>query len=111
MLAARFRILVRAPLLLPVLIIIVGYTAIIVVSYRATPETRTKAECLRSSVSVRNSTADLLALIGALVLLFGEDGTVVTSVAGALITLAFVIAWSADRRERAAEALEQRQGG
>jgi hypothetical protein len=94
-------------------VIVLGILAAMVwMNYRSTPETRSKAECLRSTVLLRNELANLIGAVGALVLLFAlaTSGSVLTYIGGATFGLAFLIGWSADRRERAAEALEHRHG-
>jgi hypothetical protein len=81
-------------------------------NYRATPATRSRAECLRSTVPLRNELANVMGAVGALVLLLAlaTSSSVMTYIGGAIVGLALIIGWSADRRECAAEALEHRHG-
>jgi hypothetical protein len=94
------------------IIILLIFGAVGWVSYRATPETRSRAECLRSTVPLRNELANVIGAVGALVLLLAlaASSLVLTYMGGAILGLALLIGWSADRRERAAAVLKQRHG-
>jgi hypothetical protein len=89
-----------------------GYALIIWLNCRDTPETRSRAECLRSTVPLRNELANIFGALGALVLLLAlaTSSSLLTYAGGTMVSLAFLMGWSADRRERAAEALEPRHG-
>jgi hypothetical protein len=63
-----------------------GYALIIWLTRRDMPETRSRAECLRSTVPLRNELANLVGVIGALVLLLAlaNSSSVLAYIGGAI---------------------------
>jgi uncharacterized membrane protein YedE/YeeE len=77
-------------------------------SFRSAPDTRSRAEQLRSGLRLRNELANTVGVIAALLALLGAaaEATWLAIAAAGLIALAFLLAWCADRREHKAEQLE-----
>jgi hypothetical protein len=86
--------------------------AMVWMNYRAAPETRSRAECLRTTVRLRNEIANIVGAVGVLAAIIGAGvhSLAVLYAGGGLVALMLLLGCSADRRERAAAALEQAHG-